>query len=97
MGKQTRLNKPHRMTEAALAANRANAAKGGRPQGAMNADKLAFRDRFRAREVELADNLINLARMGKPSRSGSPRPSAVSTGVGVGLPSRTTATGKVAQ
>jgi hypothetical protein len=27
----------------------------------MNADKLAFRDRFRAKEVELADNLINLA------------------------------------
>lgn len=49
------------MTEARLAANRANAQKGGRPAGGMNADKLAFRDRFRAKEVELADSLINLA------------------------------------
>ena len=31
----------------------------------MNAGKIAFRDRFRAKEVELADNLINLALHGK--------------------------------
>jgi hypothetical protein len=31
----------------------------------MNAEKIAFRDRFRAKEVELADNLINLALHGK--------------------------------
>ena len=37
----------------------------GRPAGAMNAEKIAFRDRFRAKEVELADNLINLALHGK--------------------------------
>ncbi len=49
------------MPEAAIAANRANGNKGGRPPGAMNVEKLAFRDRFRAKEVELADNRINLA------------------------------------
>jgi hypothetical protein len=47
--------------EAAIAANRANGNKGGRPPGVMNVEKLAFRDRFRAKEVELADSLINLA------------------------------------
>ena len=37
----------------------------GRPAGSMNAEKIAFRDRFRGKEIELADNLINLALHGK--------------------------------
>jgi hypothetical protein len=76
---------------------RRNTSMAGRPAGSMNAEKIAFRDRFRAKEVELAITSSTWRCMGRPSRSGSPRPSAVSTGVGVGLPSRTTATGKVAQ
>src|SRR2546430_8763638 len=35
------------MTPAALAANRANAARGGRPVGVMDAQRLSFRDRCR--------------------------------------------------
>jgi hypothetical protein len=64
-GKQPELHKRPPLSERALAARRMNALKGGRPKGSMNADKLAFRDRFRAKEVELADNLINLALHGK--------------------------------
>ena len=64
-GKQPELHKRPPLSERALAAPRMNALKGGRPAGGMNADKLAFRDRFRAKEVELADNLINLALHGK--------------------------------
>ena len=64
-GKQPELHKRPPLSERALAARRMNALKGGRPAGGMNADKLAFRDRFRAKEVELADNLINLALHGK--------------------------------
>src|SRR3984893_12791041 len=56
---------PKRMTEKQLAANRRNASMAGRPAGSMNAEKIAFRDRFRAKEVELADNLIHLALHGK--------------------------------
>ena len=37
----------------------------GRPAGSMNAEKIAFGDRFRAKEVELADNLSTLALHGK--------------------------------
>jgi hypothetical protein len=55
-GKQPELHKRPPLSERALAARRMNAVKGGRPAGGMNADKLAFRDRFRAKEVELADN-----------------------------------------
>ena len=64
-GKQPELHKRPPLSERALAARRMNALKGGRPAGGMNADKLAFRDRFRAKEVELADNLINLELHGK--------------------------------
>ena len=65
MEKQSIKRGSKRMTEKQLAANRRNASMAGRPAGSMNADKLAFRDRFRAKEVELADNLINLALHGK--------------------------------
>jgi hypothetical protein len=65
MEKQSIKRGPKRMTEKQLAANRRNASMAGRPAGSMNAEKIAFRDRFRAKEVELADNLINLALHGK--------------------------------
>ena len=69
----------------------------GRPAGSMNAEKIAFRDRFRAKEVELADNLIYLALHGKTEQIRLAATERCMTGVGVDLPSRTTATGKVAQ
>jgi hypothetical protein len=53
-GKQPELHKRPPLSERALAARRMNALKGGRPAGGMNVDKLAFRDRFRAKEVELS-------------------------------------------
>jgi hypothetical protein len=53
-GKTIHKRGPKRMTEKQLAANRRNASMAGRPAGGMNADKLAFRDRFRAKEQELA-------------------------------------------
>jgi len=46
------------MTPAALAANRANAARGGRPVGVMDAQRLSFRDRCRRndeRHVEILE------------------------------------------
>ena len=66
MEKQSIKRGPKSMTEKQLAANRRNASMAGLPAGSMNAEKIAFRDRwFRAKEVELADNLINLALHGK--------------------------------
>ena len=65
MEKQSIKRGPKRMTEKQLAANRRNASMAGRPAGSMNAEKIAFRHRFRAKEVELADNLITLALHGK--------------------------------
>src|ERR1700736_509063 len=65
MEKQSRKRGPKRMPEKQLAANRRNASMAGRPAGSMDAEKIAFRDRFRAKEVELADNLIHLALHGK--------------------------------
>lgn len=50
-----------RLSESALAANRANAAKGGRPAGKMNAEKIALRDRIRAREEEIVSHMFHLA------------------------------------
>jgi hypothetical protein len=97
MEKQSIKRGPKRMTEKQLAANRRNASMAGRPANSMNAEKIAFRDRFPAKEVELADNLINLALHGKTEQVRLAATEGCSTGVGVGLPSRTTATGKVAQ
>jgi hypothetical protein len=48
-GKHPELHKRPPLSERALAARRMNALKGGRPAGGMNVDKLAFRDRFRAK------------------------------------------------
>ncbi len=95
-GKQPELHQRPPLSERALAARRMNALKGGRPAGGMN-DKLAFRDRFRSKEVELADNLINLALHGKTEQIRLAATERCIDRVGVGLPSRTTATGKVAQ
>ena len=52
---------PYRLTEARLAANRANAKKAGRPPGAMNTEKIALRDRIRLREKEIVDHMFYLA------------------------------------
>jgi hypothetical protein len=46
------------MTEAALAANRANAQKAGRPPGK---EKIELRDRIRARETDIVEHLFHLA------------------------------------
>jgi hypothetical protein len=64
---------------------------------ATAATTAAFRDRFRAKEVELADNLINLALHGKTKQI---RLAATERCIDRGWgrpPHRTTATGKVAQ
>jgi hypothetical protein len=50
MEKQSIKRGPKRMTEKQLASNRRNASMAGRPAGSMNAEKIAFRDRFRAKE-----------------------------------------------
>jgi hypothetical protein len=59
-GKSIKSIKPkrYRLTEARLAANRANAKKAGRPPGAMNTEKIALRDRIRLREKEIVDHMI---------------------------------------
>jgi hypothetical protein len=48
----TRSQKRKTMTPAALAANRANAQKVGRPKGALSLRDVAFRDRCRVRDEE---------------------------------------------
>jgi hypothetical protein len=97
MEKQSIKRGPKRMTEKQLAANRRNASMAGRPAGSMNAEKIAFRDRFRAKEVELADNLIHLALHGKDRADQARRDErCIDRGWGR-LPRRTTATGKVAR
>ena len=45
------------MTPAALAANRANAARGGRPVGVMDAQRLSFRDRCRRNDERHVESL----------------------------------------
>jgi hypothetical protein len=62
-GKSIKSIKPkrYRLTEARLAANRANAKKAGRPPGAMNTEKIALRDRIRLREKEIVDHMFYLA------------------------------------
>src|ERR1700730_11613716 len=46
------------MTPAALAANRANAARGGRPVGVMDAQRLSFRDRCRRNDERHVEILV---------------------------------------
>ena len=60
MGKEPKTGRK-RMTEKALAANRANGPKGVRPPGKMNTEKIALRDRIRLREKEIVDHMFHLA------------------------------------
>jgi hypothetical protein len=50
------------MTPKALAANRANAKKGGRPVGAMDANKLSFKERCQRHDAEWIGVLEDIAR-----------------------------------
>jgi len=61
------------MTEAAMAANRRNAQKAGRPKGAMNAEKLALRDRIQCGRRRWSCTNSTLPSMQTSAGSGSSR------------------------
>ena len=65
MSKFPLLSRPQQrktMTPAALAANKANAQKGGRPKGKISLSDISFRDRCRVRDEEHIAILEHIAR-----------------------------------